>query len=91
MLDKFVTGPYWRKLNACSNILAFNEPLNILRIKLEALAVDSASLLDGTFKRFEDIEIHIDALNDRLLTPDETDATTQTYLEALMQSSAYPG
>lgn len=86
LLDKFVTGPYWRKLNSCANILAFNEPLNILRLKLEELANDSSPLLDGTFKLFQDVDVHIDAMYDRLLIPDATDATTHTYLEALMHS-----
>lgn len=58
LLDKFVTGPYWRKLNTCPNILAINEPFVILSLELEGLAVDSSSLLDGTFRLFTDIDVH---------------------------------
>lgn len=68
----------------CGSILEMNEPLNSLRIKLKELAVDSCPLLVGRFKLYPDVEVHIDGMYDALLTPTPTDATTQTYLEALM-------
>lgn len=84
LLDKFVTGPYWRKLNKARNILDLNEPLLQLKEKLEGLAQDSSPLIDGSFKLYADIDSHVDLLYDALLRPDLTDATTQIYLEAVM-------
>lgn len=84
LLDKFITGPYWRKLNKAKNILALNQPLLQLKEKLEGLAQDSSPLLDGNFKLYDDIDIHMDLLYDALLKPDPTDASTQVYLEAVM-------
>ena len=84
ILDKFITGPYWRKLNMCENILALNNPLQELKEKLEKLSGDCSVLLDGTFKLYPDVDVHVDAIYDVLLTPDDTDSTTQVFLEAMM-------
>ena len=55
-----------------------------LKEKLEKLSGDCSVLLDGTFKLYPDVDVHVDAMYDALLTPDDTDSTTQVFLEAMM-------
>lgn len=76
ILDKFITGPLWRKINQAES----------MQQRLQQLTSDSSPLLDGTFRLFEDIEINMDCVYDSLLRPDVSDATAQTALEALMHA-----
>lgn len=84
MIDRLITAPFWRLLNREENILSLNEPITMMRDKLDACARDECQLLDGSLCLFEGIDIHMDVIYDALFALSPLDSLTQTFLEALM-------
>lgn len=91
IIDKTVTGPFWRLLNTPGfNILSLNQHLLNMRIQMERWSRDASSLLDGEPLFPEDIaELHKDQLYEELFRDsgdEEFQVMTQQALELVMAS-----
>ena len=91
IIDKVITGPFWRLLEQSPNILYLNPHLFQMKLQLEAWSKDSSSLLDGTETLLPTdlVCIHKDIVYDSLFadTDDaELDTLTQEALEISMTS-----
>lgn len=91
IIDKTVTGPFWRLLNTAGfNILSLNEHLLTMRIQLERWSKDASSLLEGEPLFPEEIaEQHKDELYEELFresADEEFQVMTQQALELVMSS-----
>ena len=88
IIDKLITGPFWRVVNLASNILELNTSLLQMKQSFESWCDDASPLLDGEplFPESE-VPIHKDAIYNAIFeaTGDANfDALTQQALEMLM-------
>ena len=87
LINKFVTGPLWRVLESKSiSILDMNERFQTLLSCLDKWALDASSLLSGEALLYDDFRPSQDAISDCLLTPSDTDNTTQEILQVLFSA-----
>ncbi|XP_003729015.2 uncharacterized protein LOC100888157 [Strongylocentrotus purpuratus] len=78
IIDKVITGPFWRLVERTDNILQLNNPLAIMQNKLKSWANDASPILNKEVL-FENIEIHKDVMYEALFAESEdTDFTTYT-------------
>ena len=66
IVDKVITGPYWRILEAPGSILDLNPYLLQMKLSLEEWCKDASGLLEGD-KLFRDVEIHDDDIYAELM------------------------
>ena len=88
IIDKLITGPFWRIVNQADNILDLNTPLLKMKQSFERWREDTSPLMDGE-PLFEenDVPVHKDAIYDALFEATEDtdfDSLTQQALEMLM-------
>lgn len=91
IIDKTITGPFWRLLNAPdSNILSINEHLLNMKIQFEQWSQDASSLLEGGTLFSQDIvEQHQDILFEELFresADEDFQVLTQQALELAMSA-----
>ncbi|XP_072049567.1 LOW QUALITY PROTEIN: uncharacterized protein [Amphiura filiformis] len=78
VIDKVITGPFWRLVEKTPNVLELNKPLNDMLQKLKSWAINATPLLEQE-PLFSNIDIHKDEVYDALFTEsDDTDFTTYT-------------
>ena len=88
IIDKLVTGPFWRVVNKVDNILQLNTSLFKIKECFEKWCVDASELMEGKplFDE-DDVPIHKDDVYEALFIPTEDpdfDSITQQALELLM-------
>ena len=83
IIDKVVTGPFWRLVEAAPNILSLNDPLNHMLTKLKAWAVNASPILEQA-PLFPDIDIHNDDMYDELFQESD-DADFCTYTQVALE------
>ena len=86
IIDKIITGPYWRLIEETKSILDLNRYLLKMKTSLENWANDASTLFAGE-EMFDDVMIHNDALFDKIFADSgdvELDSLTQQALEILM-------
>ncbi|XP_077869048.1 uncharacterized protein LOC144360010 [Saccoglossus kowalevskii] len=90
IIDKVVTGPYWRITEKVEGILGMNKHLLQMKMMLERWSKDAAPVLDGELMFSEDdAEVHRDHLYEKLFaeTSDaELDSMTIQALELIMHA-----
>ena len=86
IIDKLVTGPYWRKCETVENILDLNPATEEMQRKCLQGSEDSSTLLFDQKAGFSDADIHKDNLYDALfqIDNDELDRLTLVPLETIM-------
>lgn len=90
ILDKIMTGPYWRMLENAENILSINTDLENLRQHLETWGADSSALLAGDIVLFPQVGLRKDDLYTSLFTDSNDvllDTYTQMFLELMCQAT----
>ena len=87
LIDKRITGPYWRVLESAGNILDLNPYLHQMKISFENWSKKSSGLLEGECL-FSDISVHEDEIYNELLKSagDEVDELTIQCLEMVMHA-----
>ncbi|XP_070547896.1 uncharacterized protein [Ptychodera flava] len=90
LIDKVVTGPYWRIVEKVDNILDMNQHLLQMKLGLERWTHDATTVLEGEPMFAPEVApIHKDALYDKLMEETgsvEFDSLTVQALEMLMHS-----
>ena len=89
IMDKIVTGPFWRLTVSSQNILTMNPELERMHSRLQQWATDASELLSVGTVMFPNVPIHEDALFTKLFEETEDpdlDAYTVMALEILCQS-----
>ena len=82
LIDKIVTGPLWRRLEASSiSVLEMGYTHCQLKVKFDTWANDSSTLICGSARCIDDDVIHDDEVWHALIKPDSTDAMTQELLQ----------
>ena len=86
IIDKLVTGPYWRKYEAVENILDLNPVIEEMQRNCLQWSEDLPTLLFDQKPGFSDADIHKDNLHDALfqIQNDELDRLTLVALEIIM-------
>ena len=90
IIDKLITGPFWRLIEKKGSILEMNPHLLQMKNKLEVWGIDASPLLRGK-SMFDpkDVELHRDKIWDQLFMQTENvsfDTLTQQALEMCMHS-----
>ncbi|XP_060605769.1 uncharacterized protein LOC132758233 [Ruditapes philippinarum] len=87
LIDKVITGPLWRVIEAAPNCLSLNTHLLQLKIALENWSKDAAPFLEGECV-FEEMVAPItrDCVNDALFTPTD-DPVIETYTQMALEVS----
>ena len=83
LINKFVTGPFWRLLESDTPILEMNEKYQHMVTCIEKWASDSTPILSGEARLFKDYPPHIDPVSDALLKQTPEDFLVQEILEAI--------
>ena len=83
LVNKFVTGPFWRLLESEVTITQMNDRYQNMVDHFEEWSRDASSLLTGEARLFPGISLKIDNIFDSLLVPDENNTTVQEILQAL--------
>jgi E1A/CREB-binding protein len=86
MVDKIITGPFWRLVEGTASILDLNAPLNHMLQQLKSWAVDATPLFEGE-PLFRDVDIHRDELYQELFAESgdvDLDTYTQVALEMIL-------
>ena len=90
IIDKLITGPFWRPIEKKGSILDLNPFLLQMKNKLEVWGTDASPLSEGVPLFDEnDVELHKDNIRDALLSPCddvEFNILTQQALEMCMHS-----
>ena len=90
IIDKLITGPFWRLIEKKGSILDLNPFLLQMKNKLEVWGTDASPLLEGVPLFDEnDVELHKDNIWDALFSPCddvEFNMLTQQALEMCMHS-----
>ena len=86
IIDKLVTGPYWRKCETVENILDLNPVVEEMQRNCLHWSEDSSTLLFDQKAEFSDADIHKDNLYDALfqIQNDELDRLILVALEIIM-------
>ena len=89
IIDKIITGPYWRLLEKNGSIYDMNEHLLQMKLNMEAWSKDASPLLSGE-PLFDEtcVCIHKDQIYQSLMEPTTPliDSLTQLALEVMMTS-----
>ena len=88
LVNKFVTGPFWRLLESEVTITEMNNSYQNMVNHFEEWSEDASSLLTGEARLFPDIPLKIDNIFDSLLVPDENNTTVLEILQALFTAFA---
>ncbi|MES9884866.1 MAG: hypothetical protein ABW185_28810 [Sedimenticola sp.] len=85
IIDKVVTGPLWRLIEAAPNVLALNNHLHQVKMQLEQWAQDASHVLSGV-SLFDEDEVSItkDAVYDSLFAPSEN-LVLETYTQMALE------
>ncbi|VDI71580.1 E1A/CREB-binding protein [Mytilus galloprovincialis] len=83
IIDKLITGPFWRIIETSKNILDLNPTLCHLQKKLQELSFDASPLLAGELV-FEGVEVHRDSIFDSLLK-DTGDPVSEMYTQMALE------
>jgi E1A/CREB-binding protein len=62
IINKMITGPFWRLIEKVGNVLDLNPHLVALQVKFKELASDASPLLRGETIFFVDINLHKDEI-----------------------------
>ena len=88
LVNKFVTGPFWRLLESEVTITEMNNSYQNMVNHFKEWSEDASSLLTGEARLFPDIPLKIDNIFDSLLVPDENNTTVLEILQALFTAFA---
>ena len=83
MVDKVITGPFWRLVEGTSSILDLNGPLSHMLETFKKWSVDATPLLEQE-PLFHDVDIHKDPMYDELFA-DQQDADFDTYTQVALE------
>ena len=83
LVNKFITGPFWRLLESNTPILEMNEKYQHTVACFEEWACDATSILNGEARLFQEYLLHIDHVSDTLLKPSSDDLLVQEILETI--------
>lgn len=86
IIDKLITGPFWKIIEMVPNIIALNPYLDALKTKLEIFCKDSSTLLTGE-QVFPDIQINKDEIYQSLFS-DVDDPILDTYTQMALELAA---
>ena len=86
VIDKLVTGPYWRKCETVENILDLNPVIEEIQRNCLSWSEDSSTLLFDQKPGFEGADVHKDEVYNALFAPqsEQLDQFTQIALEIIM-------
>ena len=85
IIDKIITGPFWRLVEGTASILDLNAPLNEMLGKLKLWAVNAKSLLEGEpLFDVTKVELHKDELYEELFS-DTGDVDMEAFTQAALE------
>jgi E1A/CREB-binding protein len=85
LIDKVVTGPFWRLIETVPNVLALNTHLHQLKIHLEAWSKDASPVLAGEYVFSEEhVQIKKDSVYESLVAPSE-DPVFESYTQMALE------
>ena len=86
-INKVVTGPLWRLLESSDiSITEMNDYYQILVSRVEEWSVDASKLLHGEAVLYPEFSPSEDAIWHCLITPSESDSTTQEILQIIFHA-----
>lgn len=83
LINKFITGPFWRLLESDTPILEMNKKYQHMVACFEEWTCNAMPILNGEARLFKEYPPHIDTVSDSLLKPTSEDFLVQEILEAL--------
>ena len=87
LIDKIVTGPFWRKLEeSVSSVLEMSSTYSEIKKQFDSWAEDSSSLIEGSIRCIPDGVIHEDEVWNALIQSNSTDTMTQELLQLIFHS-----
>lgn len=85
IVDKLITGPFWRLIEQTPSVLSLNSDLAKLQAKLDQWSKDATPLLDGSEAIFENVVIHRDALFESLFHDEEGSIQMDTFTKMALE------
>uniref|UniRef100_A0A8W8MPP0 Uncharacterized protein n=1 Tax=Magallana gigas TaxID=29159 RepID=A0A8W8MPP0_MAGGI len=83
IIDKIITGPFWRVIEKTENILDLNPVLLNMKLNLQDLSQDASPLLEGHLV-FPEESVHKDEVYDSLFE-NTNDAIFETYTQMALE------
>jgi len=83
IVNKIITGPFWRLLESDVHILEMNEKYQHMVTCFDEWAQNSSTLLTGEARLFSEFPPHVDCVWDALLKPSSNDALFSAFSSLL--------
>lgn len=83
LINKFVTGPFWRLLESDTPILEMNAKYQHMVTCFDEWAGDATPVISGEARLFKEYPPHVDNIFDALLKPTPEDFLVQEILEVI--------
>jgi E1A/CREB-binding protein len=87
IINKMITGPFWRLIEKVGNVLDLNPHLVALQVKFKELASDASPLLRRETIFFVDIDLHKDEIFDSLFNNETNEPILELYTQMVLEMS----